>query len=115
MVGEGTVEGVEFSPEGTVKRVSLTGVPQVHPETALQKVAGRWMAATSDDRLHTFESAEGVSDVGERIIELVDGVRTVAQIINVVFEEFDVSRALAERDTRQFIELLVSKQVLRVV
>lgn len=115
MQGEGTVEGVEISPESKGARVSLTGILQVHPETALQKVAGRWMAATSDDRLHTFESADGVSEVGERIIELVDGVRTVGQIIDVIFEEFDVSRSSAEQDTRQFIELLISKQVLHVV
>ncbi len=95
--------------------MSLTATVQVHPETALQKVAGRWMAATADDHLHTFESAEGVSEVGERIIELVDGVRTVEQIIDAVCNEFEVSRESAERDTTQFIELLVSKQVLRFV
>jgi hypothetical protein len=113
MVGRSFGEAPEFTSQTTVPEVSLTSVPTVHPETALQKVAGRWMAATPDDRLHTFEGAEGVSDVGERIIELIDGVKTVEQIIESLVEEFDVSRASAEQDTREFIGLLVSKHVLR--
>lgn len=95
--------------------VPLSCVVAVHPDTALQKVAGRWMAATSDDHLHTFEAAGAVSEVGERIVELVDGVRTVEQIIEAILKEFEVSRASAEYDTRQFIGLLISKHVLRVV
>ena len=71
------------------------------------------MAATPDDRLHTFETADGtVSEVGERIIELIDGATTVNGIVDALVEEFAVSREVVERDTRQFIELLLSKQVL---
>lgn len=90
-----------------------TAVPRVHPDTAVQKVAGRWMAATADDALHTFEDDEGgVSDVGERIIELVDGQRTVGQIADLLVKEFEVEREACLADTRQFIGLLVQKKVL---
>lgn len=95
--------------------VLLTHVPKVHPETAVSKVGGRWVAATPDDRLHTFEGPDGVvSEVGERIVELVDGRRTVEAIVQVLVEEFDVSREQAEADTLHFIALLVQKQVLVV-
>ncbi len=94
-------------------RVALTAVPQVHPEAGVQKVGGRWMAVTLDDKLHTFEEAAGVvSEVGERIIELVDGRRTVAGIVEALVEEFEVSRPVCEADTVQFIGKLVEKQVL---
>ncbi len=93
----------------------LEMVVRVHPDTAVQRVGGRYMAATPDDRLHTFEAPDGsVSEVGERIIELVDGARTVGQIVDVLVEEFEVSREVAEADTRQFIELLLGKLVLTV-
>lgn len=93
----------------------LEHVPKVHPETAVSKVGGRWMAATPDDRLHTFEGADGVvSEVGERIVELVDGQRSVREIVDVLVDEFEVSRELAEADTVEFIGLLVQKQVLVV-
>jgi pyrroloquinoline quinone biosynthesis protein D len=105
----------ETSASGGTGRVRLEHVPRVHPETAVSKVGGRWMAATPDDRLHTFEHPDGsVSEVGERIVELVDGVRSVGAIVDVLVDEFEVSREQAEADTLQFIELLVQKQVLVV-
>lgn len=95
--------------------LSLSTVVRVNSDTAVQRVGGRYMAATPDDRLHTFEGPDGsVSEVGERIIELVDGERTVGAIVDVLIEEFEVSREVAESDTRQFIELLLGKQVLTV-
>lgn len=103
----------ESSASGGAPEVLLGGVPFVHPDTALQRVAGRWMAATADDHLHTFEDADGsVSEVAERIIELVDGVRTVGKIVETLMEEFEVPRAVCEADTRSFVGLLVNKQVL---
>jgi pyrroloquinoline quinone biosynthesis protein D len=93
--------------------LTLQTIVRVNPETAVQRVGGRFMAATPDNQLHTFEAGDGsVSEVGERIIELVDGQRTVGAIVDALVEEFEVSRDVAEQDTRQFIELLLGKQVL---
>lgn len=93
-------------------RITLATVVRVHDEAALQRVGGHWMAATSDDRLHTFDGPEGVSEVAERIVELIDGSRTVGAIVDVVSDEFEVSRDVAEADTVEFISQLVAKQVL---
>lgn len=70
------------------------------------------MAATVDERLHTFEDGEGVSEVGERIVELVDGERSVGDIVSVLVGEFEVAREVCEAETLEFIEELVEKQVL---
>ena len=95
------------------RAVSLNDVPRVHGDTALQKVGGRWVAATPDDQLHSFEGADGVvSEVGERIVELIDGKRSVEQIIATLLNEFDVPREVAESDTLSFIGLLADKHVL---
>ena len=91
-------------------RLSL--VPKVHPETGAQKVQGRWLAATSDDRLHRFEDEQGVSQVGERIMELVDGKRSVSDIVAVICEEFEVGKERCETDALRFIESCVEKQIL---
>jgi pyrroloquinoline quinone biosynthesis protein D len=104
---------VESAVSAGPKRVSLSDVPKVHGETALQRVGGRWVAATPDERIHSFEEESGeVSEVAERIVELVDGRRSVADIVAVLVEEFDVTREVAEVDTVDFIGLLVAKQVL---
>ena len=93
--------------------MSLSDVPRVHGETALQKVGGRWVAATPDDQLHSFEGADGVvSEVGERIVELIDGKRSVEEIVKVLLDEFEVPREVAESDTLGFIGLLADKHVL---
>lgn len=93
--------------------MSLSDVPRVHPETALQKVGGRWVAATWDDQLHSFEGVDGVvSEVGERVVELIDGRRSVGDIVEVLLNEFDVPREVAELDTLDFIGLLADKHVL---
>ncbi len=92
--------------------VTLAVVPAIHPETALSKLGGRWVVATPDHRWHSFESNGELSDVGERIVDLVDGTRSVADIVSVLVDEFDVSRAVAEEDTLNFVALLVNKKVL---
>jgi hypothetical protein len=95
------------------RQVSLAEVPRVHGETALQKVGGRWVAATPDDHLHSFEGPDGVvSEVGERIVELIDGRRSIEDIVQVLLNEFEVPREVAEQDTLEFIGLLAEKQVL---
>ncbi len=92
--------------------MTLDSVPRVHPEAAVQQVAGRWVAATADEKLHSFEDDEGPSPVAERIVSLIDGQRTVRAIAAVLVSEFDVPLDVAERETLDFIELLAQKHVL---
>ncbi len=88
-------------------------VPRVHPETGVQQVGGKWVAATPDDALHYFEEEGGaVSEVGSRIISLIDGQRTVGQIVDTLCEEFEVQPEECEREVGRFVELLVEKRVL---
>ncbi len=95
------------------ERDVLRAVPRLHPETGVERVQGRLMAAGPGDLLHTFEDARGqASEVAERILELVDGQRTVADIIAVLCEEYEVEPEACRADTAAFIRLLVEKQVL---
>jgi pyrroloquinoline quinone biosynthesis protein D len=91
----------------------LRAVPRLHPETGLARVSGKLMAAGPDELLHTFEDAQGqVSPVAERILELVDGRRTVADIVAVLCDEFEVEPEVCREDTAGFVKLLVEKKVL---
>jgi Coenzyme PQQ synthesis protein D (PqqD) len=91
----------------------LSAIPRLHPETGVERVGDRLLAAGPDDALHTFEDERGErSEVAERIVELSDGRRTVADIVDVLCREFDVAREVCAADTRAFLELLVSKKVL---
>ena len=73
------------------------------------------MAATEDDVVHTFDSETGeLSAVAERIVELSDGCKTVAEIVSILVAEFDVEKTVAERDTLDFLDVLVQKRVVVV-
>jgi pyrroloquinoline quinone biosynthesis protein D len=96
--------------------LSLATVVRFHRDAAMQRVAGEWMAATADGRLHTFTGPSGAaSEVGARILELIDGKRSIAELVAGVVEAFEVSRDVGERDTLQFIGVLVEKQVLETL
>lgn len=83
-----------------------------HPEAGLQRFGGRLMAVTPDDKLHSFEDEAGASEVGERIVDLADGKRTVREIVRVLCDEFEVDEGTCERDTASFVRLLVERKVL---
>jgi hypothetical protein len=91
----------------------LDELPRVNPEVGVQRVRGRLMAAGPEDVLHSFEDAKGgVSEVGERIVELADGTRTVAQIVDALCAEFEVARDVCTADTERFVGVLLEKKVL---
>ena len=91
----------------------MDAIPRLHPDTGIQRVGGRLMAAGPPDALHTFvDEAGNVSEVAERIVELSDGQHTVRQIVDVLCTEFDVPRPVCERDTLSFLAILRQRQVL---
>src|SRR6476661_1542488 len=59
--------------------------PRPHRQTGIQKVGGKLLAASPDERLHTFEDGVGApSEVGGRIVTLADGPRTVRDIVSAL-------------------------------
>jgi hypothetical protein len=91
----------------------LEAVVRFHPEAWVQRVAGRWLAVGPDAQSHSFEEEQGeVSEVAERILELVDGRRTVGEIVQRLCDEFEVEPAVCQQDTVAFVRLLVDKKVL---
>jgi len=87
--------------------------PRLNPEIALERVAGRLMAAGNSDVLHLFEEPTGErSEVGERIVELCNGTRSVSEVVSALCDEFEVDADTCRADTMAFVELLISRQIL---
>lgn len=88
--------------------------PRPDPEAAMERVGGRWMIATPDDQLHYFvaEGGEEASEVGDRILDLADGSRTVREIAATLCDEFEVDEATALHDAAEFIGQLLERRVL---
>lgn len=54
-----------------------------------------------------------LNEAGARIWALVDGSRSVKDIAGQIFNEFAVSRSDAEKDTLDFIQQLLVKDIIR--
>ena len=88
-------------------------IPSRHPSAVVERVGGKTMVATAEDVLHVFvDEQEAPSEVGERLLELSDGTRTVRQIAEALCDEFEVDLETAMGDTEQFITRLVEQKVL---
>jgi len=91
----------------------LSWVPRLHPEAGIQAVQGTVWAATADQGLHSLDDASGAPNpVAARIVELVDGKRSVGDIASVLCEEFEVEPRRCAEETAAFVSMLVQKKVL---
>lgn len=76
-------------------------------DTAFREIEGLAYVvdpATSD--LHSF------NEVASRVWVLLDGERTVSEVVDMVVGEFDVDRATAEADTLELLEELLAKGLI---
>jgi hypothetical protein len=92
----------------------LESKPARHPDAAVENVGGRMMVATPDDRLHYFveDGTDDPSAVGDFILALADGKRTVREIAKAVCEQFEVDLETALHDTAELVSDLVRCRVL---
>jgi pyrroloquinoline quinone biosynthesis protein D len=93
----------------------LNTYPVRHPETGIERIDGKLMAASPDDHLHVFvNDDETRNEVAERIVELASGQRSVKDIAAALCSEFEVDAERAERDVAGFVSRLVDAKVLVV-
>jgi hypothetical protein len=74
------------------------------PTSAWRLIAGEAVILSLDTKV-----LRGLNDVGSRVWDLIDGQRTVSDIIDVIVEEFDVPRAQAAEDVEAFARQLLDK------
>lgn len=56
-----------------------------------------------------------VNEVGARLWNLVDSQKTIADLVNIICEEFDVTRDVGEQDVLDFLQQMVDKKMLIIV
>lgn len=89
--------------------MNLSDKPAQNLETAARKIDDLFYVMHPDtSELHNF------NDVGTRIWELIDGERSVEDIVGVVTEEYEVDEATARTDVLEFLAALQEKDLIRV-
>jgi coenzyme PQQ biosynthesis protein PqqD len=88
-------------------------IPELQTGILLQPVT----ASTGETRemvvvLPNRNQVKVVNEVGALILELIDGKRCVAEIINTVHESYQVSPEQVEQDVINFLNQLVEKGIV---
>jgi hypothetical protein len=76
--------------------------PQLHPQ-----VAGRIIDGEAVVVLPQEGQIEVLNEVGARIWELIDGLRSVRDIAQAIVDEYEVDMDCAVQDVKEFIQELV--------
>lgn len=79
-------------------------IPAKTPTTASRLIAGEAVILSLDTKI-----LRGLNAVGSRVWDLIDGRRTVDDIVDLVVAEFDVTRPQAAADVGAFVRELVDK------
>jgi Coenzyme PQQ synthesis protein D (PqqD) len=77
------------------------------PETAWRVIEGEAMILSLDDKVF-----RGLNSVGSRVWELIDGRRSVDEIVSQIVGEFEVTPEVAHRDVGTFVAELLEKRLV---
>lgn len=87
--------------------IALNQVVRQNEDTAFREIEGlAYVVDPATGDLHSF------SEVATRIWVLLDGSRTVSQVVDVIVDEFDVDRATSEADTLELLNDLLVKGLI---
>ncbi|HSN73773.1 MAG TPA: PqqD family protein [Anaerolineae bacterium] len=81
--------------------------PDHHPRTASRVFSGEAVVITpAENKVRMLNAA------GSRIWELADGSRSVAEIVAVLTDEFDVDPERAQRTTLELLDTLAEQDLI---
>ncbi len=83
--------------------------PVRHPRTASRVIDDEAVIVTPEENL-----VKVLNEVGSRIWELADGTRTVGEIAEAIYIEFEVDKTQAEEDVVKFVEELEKSDMMAV-
>ena len=79
-------------------------IPAKAPHTASRLIAGEAVILALDTKV-----LRGLNTVGSRVWDLIDGARSLDEIVDVIVAEFDVARPVAAADVEAFVRQLVDR------
>ncbi len=87
--------------------VYMDSVPVLNPD-----VVGRFVGDEAVLVIPNKGKVKVLNEVGARIWSLIDGKRTVDDIVVIILREFTVSYEDAKRDTQVFLSQLVEREIV---
>ena len=85
------------------------------PSVVYREIAGEAILVPIRRNVADMQSIYTLDSVGADIWNLIDGERTLADILDVLLGEYDVEANVLSRDLDEFVEQLVSVGAMRAV
>jgi len=85
------------------------------PSVVYREIAGEAILVPIRRKVADMESVYTLDSVGVDIWKLIDGERTLPDILDALLGEYDVEAEVLSRDLDEFIEQLESAGVIRAV
>lgn len=78
---------------------ALDSVPRLERGVGFRRIAGKGVVLVAET-----SKAIVINGTGARILELVDGRRSLGAIVEVLIEEFDAPRSVLEEEVAAFLD-----------
>ena len=78
----------------------------------LREVAGTFVIISAGDDNLDFKGVITVNEVGALIWKCVEAGKTKDEIVEKILSEYDVQREIATNDCEEFLEQLISKNII---
>jgi len=119
----GAIAGSDIALTGTCLATRLEGGAEElmarryvkDPSVVYREIAGEAILVPIRRNVADMESVYTLDSVGADIWSLIDGERTLADILDALLGEYDVEANVLSRDLDEFIEQLVSVGAIRTV
>lgn len=85
------------------------------PSVVYREIAGEAILVPIRGNIGEMESIYTLDSVGADIWKLIDGERTLAEILNALLGEYDVEASVLSQDLDEFVEQLVSVGAIRAL
>ena len=86
---------------------AVNGAPRRHPTAGFRIFEGQATIVMPDGSfIHVL------NEIGSRVWDLLNGQRSESDIVDIICEEFDTTREVAQKDVREFLAALEANRML---
>lgn len=86
-----------------------------NPDLVFRKVAGEYILVPIRRKIGDLESIYTLNELSSKIWELINGKRTVKDIISIIIKEFDVAIEEAAKDILQLLSQMEQIEAIQAV
>jgi hypothetical protein len=90
----------------------LKSIPSHSPSIVTRKTGNEYVLVPIANNIADMNSVYTLNDTGAFIWELIDGEKSVEELINAVTEEYEIDRKTATGDVFSFIEKMSSYLII---